>query len=85
MHFPAILDQAARVSAVAKLAPAIATFTQRHPDVALFLIEPKPEDVAVLLTTGFGQASLKEAWNLGVQAANRVLADHMPELAAIFG
>jgi len=85
MHFPAILDQAARVSAVAKLAPAIATFKQRHPDVALFLIEPKPEDVAVLLTTGFGQASLKEAWNLGVQAANRVLADHMPELAAIFG
>src|SRR5262249_53268825 len=80
MHFPAILDQAGRVSAIAKLTPSIATFKQRHPDVALFLVEPKPEDVAVLLTTGFQPASLKEAWNLGMEAANRMLADHKTEL-----
>ena len=85
MHFPAILDQAARVSAVAKLVPSMAVFRARHPQVALFMVEPKPEDVAVLLTTGFRQSSLKEAWNLGVQAANRMLTDHMAELAAILG
>jgi NTE family protein len=80
MHFPAILDQAARVSAVAKLAPSIAAFKARHPDVALFMVEPKPEEVAVLLTTGFGQASLRLAWELGVRAAERLLEAKRREL-----
>jgi len=80
MSFPAILDQAARVSAAAKLGPSVATFRSRFPEVALFMVEPSPEDIAILLTTGFRQARLKDAWDLGVKAANRMLTERSLEL-----
>jgi NTE family protein len=85
MHFPAILDQAARVSAVAKLAPSLAAFKQRHPDVALFMIEPQPEEVNHLITTGFSRASLNQAWSLGFQAAERLIDAQKSELEILVG
>jgi NTE family protein len=85
MRFPAILDQAARVSAVVKLAPSIAAFKAQHPQVALFLVEPKPEEVVQLLTTGFSPKSLDQAWKLGMEAAHRSLLDHKSEVEAILG
>jgi predicted acylesterase/phospholipase RssA len=85
MHFPAILDQAARVSAIAKLAPSVASFKARRPEVGLFMVEPKPEEVAVLLTTGFGRASLRQAWELGVRAAGRLLEEQRHELESLVG
>ena len=83
MRFPAILDQAARVSAAVKLAPSLAAFKERHPEIALFLIQPKPEEVDLLLTTGFGARSLSQAWDLGMQAANRALSDRKSDFEAI--
>ena len=85
MRFPAILDQAARVSATVKLAPSIAAFKTQHPDVALFLIEPRAEDVAQLLTTGFRPASLRQAWQLGVEATARILRERKADLERLTG
>jgi predicted acylesterase/phospholipase RssA len=85
MHFPAILDQAARVSAAVKMGPSVSAFKKQHPGVALFLVEPEPEEVAVLLTTGFRQSSLRQAWDLGVQAAERLLRTRKQEVEVILG
>ena len=85
MRFPAILDQTARVSAAVKLAPSVAKFRAQHPDIALFMVEPKPEDVELLLKTNFKRESLSVAWRLGVQAAHRMLSEHEAPLEAMLG
>ena len=85
MRFPAILDQAARVSAAVKLAPSMAAFRARYPDIALFMVEPRPEDVELLLRTDFRSESLSRAWNIGVQASHRMLGERTAELEAMLG
>ena len=85
MRFPAILDQAARVSAAVKLAPSIAAFKTRHPDVALFMVVPEPQEVEPLLTAGFRRESLEAAWALGVSSAERMLIQRKSELETITG
>ena len=85
MRFPAILDQAARVSAAVKLAPSMAAFRSRYPDIALFMVEPRPEDVELLLRTDFRLDSLARAWKLGVQAAHRMLVEHGARVETLLG
>jgi hypothetical protein len=80
LRAPAILDQGGRVSAAVKLARSLAALGQTRPDVRVFLIEPRPEEVVVLLRTGFDRISFRAAWELGVLAVLRMIRERREDL-----
>jgi predicted acylesterase/phospholipase RssA len=80
LRAPAILDQGGRVSATVKLTRSLAALRETRPGVRVFLIEPLPAEVVVLLRTGFDRTSFRAAWELGILAVLRMIRERSGDL-----
>jgi predicted acylesterase/phospholipase RssA len=85
LRAPAILDQGGRVSATVKLARSLAALREARPEVRVFLVEPLPAEVVVLLRTGFDRTSFRAAWEMGVLAVLRLVVERRRELLTALG